>query len=181
MNIIYLLLPVLISANLDYKHGSKRKPPTVLVTIDIEASVEDSFEYIVPVDLSHIFKRYKRLPGIDSTSNKQLWYTPGMQRTVYFEDGNTAEETLLTVNPHSDFSYKIDNFTSPLRKLAKRIEGNWKLTELEGDRTHIEWTYKIIPKNFLTRLMINAFIKNDVEGLLNNALAILKNDLENSK
>ena len=131
----------------------------VVVTIDINVSVEEAFEYIVPVDLPHIFKRYKNLPAIKSTSNTERWYTPGMQRTVYFEDGNTAQEFLLTVNPHSHFSYKIIDFTSPLKRLAKRIEGRWSFTESQKGDTHIEWTYEIIPKNFLTKMMINLFVK----------------------
>ncbi len=152
--------------------------PTVLVTIDINAPIKEAFEYIVPIELSYIFKRYKNLPAIDGTSNQERWYTPGMQRTVYFEDGTSAQEHLLTVNPHSDFSYQINGFTSALRRLAKRIEGQWIFTENEQGKTHIEWTYTIVPKNSFARIAINTFVKKNVKGLLNNALLILKEDLE---
>lgn len=151
--------------------------PQVVVTTIFDSSIEESFEYIVPIELSHIFNRYRNLPGIDSTSNTEIWYTPGMQRTVYFEDGNTAQESLLTVYPHSSFSYKIDSFTSPIRRLAKRIEGKWVFAESKRGQTQIEWTYTIVPKNYFARIIINTFVKNNVKGLLNNALKILSEDL----
>ena len=152
--------------------------PQIVVTTNINSSAKECFEYIVPIELSHIFKRYKNLPAIDSTSNKELWYTPGMQRTVYFEDGNTAQEYLLTVYPHSSFSYKIDSFTSPLKRLAKKIEGKWVFTELDNGQSQIEWTYTIVPKNYFAKFIINSFVKKNVHGLLSNALKILKDDLE---
>ena len=155
--------------------------PQIVVTTNIHSPVDESFEYIVPIELPHIFKRYKNLPAIVRTSNKEIWYTPGMQRTVYFEDGNTAQEFLLTVSPHSSFSYRIEKFTSPLRRLANKIEGNWLFTEPEKGQTQIKWTYTIVPKNYFARMIINIFIKKNVEELLSNALKILKEDLEKAK
>lgn len=181
MKIILLCLPLLALAHMTIAQKKPKKYPTILLKVDIKTSVKKAFEYIVPVELSHIFKRYKNLPGIERTSNKELWYTPGMQRTVYFEDGNTAQEYLLTVNPHTGFSYKIDSFTSTLRRLAKQINGQWVFTESEKGITHIEWSYTIVPKNFLARWMINAFVKKNLRGMLHNALQILKKDLESGQ
>ncbi|HET8861208.1 SRPBCC family protein [Marivirga sp.] len=117
----------------------------VKVNITIDATVESAFNYIVPVDLSHIFKGYKNLPAIVNTDEKEKWIKPGLTRTVYFEDGTTAREKLLTVVPHTSFSYESDNFTSKLRFLAKRIEGDWVFTDLGNGKTKIEWNYKIVP------------------------------------
>lgn len=175
------LIPMLILVNNFVAKAQNTQPVQVEVSQDIHASVQESFEYIVPVDLPHIFKRYKNLPAITRTSNQEIWYTPGMQRTVYFEDGNTAQEYLLTVNPHSDFSYKIDGFTSPLRRLAQRIEGKWVFTEPKAGQTRIVWTYTIIPNNSFSRFLLNTFVKKNVLGLLNHALVILKQDLENKQ
>jgi len=158
----------------------EKKPlsSSVLVEIEIDAPIEESFEYIVPVELSHIFKRYKNLPAIVRTSNTEVWDQAGMQRTVYFEDGNTAEEYLLAVNPHADFSYKIEGFTSALGKLCKRIEGKWIFSKTPEGKTHISWTYTLVPKNFFARFLINTFVRKNVAGLLNQALEILKEYLE---
>ena len=151
---------------------------TILVETEIDAPIEESFEYIVPVELPHIFKRYKNLPAIVKTSNEDQWYKAGMHRKVFFEDGNTAEEYLLSVHPHASFSYRIEGFTSALRHLTRRIEGKWIFSKTDEGKTHISWTYTIIPKNFFARFLINTFVREKVEGLLNQALSILKKDLE---
>lgn len=160
---------------------SSKKFPQTKVSILVNTSVDSAFNYIVPIDLSHIFKKYKRFPAILKTDEKEVWIKPGLTRTVYFEDGTTAKESLLTVVRDNSFSYQIEDFTSQLRFLAKRVEGNWQFTELENGQTKIEWTYKVIPKNFMARFIIKSIIIEDINGLLNNALIIIKNDLENGK
>ena len=144
----------------------------------IKAPVDRAFNYIVPVDLSHIFKRYENFPAIIRTDEKEKWEKAGLKRTVYFEDGSTSEETLLTVVPPSSFSYRIENFTSSLRFLAKRIEGDWLFTDTGNGQTNIVWTYRIVPKNFIARGIINLVLLKKVKGLLTNALTTLKADLE---
>jgi hypothetical protein len=127
---------------------SGKKFPQTKIVMTINAPIDSAFNYIVPVELSHIFKKYKNLPAITKTDEKEKWFKAGLTRTVYFEDGSTSKETLLTVVPNTSFSYRIENFTSQLRFLAKRIEGDWVFTDLGNGQTKIEWTYKIVPKNF---------------------------------
>jgi Polyketide cyclase / dehydrase and lipid transport len=157
---------------------SKRNVPQTKVVMTINAPIDTAFNHIVPVELSHIFKKYRSIAGITNTSIKEGWTKPGLIRTVCFEYGSTSKETLLTVVPHSSFSYKIEDFTSGLRFLAKRIEGDWIFTDLCNGQTKIEWTYKVVPKNFMARGLINLFLMKDITGLLNKALATLKDDLE---
>lgn len=157
---------------------TNRKYPETKIIMTINVPINSAFNYIVPVKLSHIFKRYKNLPAIIKTNETEKWNKSGLTRTVFFEDGSTSSETLLTVVPHSSFTYKIDNFTSQLRFLAKRVEGNWVFTDLGNGQTKIEWTYTIIPKNFITRGLIKLFLLKNVTVLLNNALIIVKDDLE---
>jgi hypothetical protein len=157
---------------------TNRKYPETKIIMTINSPIDSAFNYIVPVNLSHIFKRYKNLPAIVKTNETEKWNKAGLTRTVFFEDGSTSSENLLTVVPYSSFSYKIENFTSQLRFLAKRIEGNWIFTDLGNGQTKINWTYTIIPKNFITRGLIKLFILKNVTALLNNALTILKDDLE---
>jgi hypothetical protein len=160
-----------------FAQSSKKFPQTKIV-MTINAPIDSAFNYIVPVELSHIFKKHKNLPAIIKTDEKEKWFKAGLTRTVYFEDGSTSKETLLTVVPHTSFSYRIEDFTSQLRFLAKRIEGDWIFTDLGNGQTKIEWTYKIVPKNFIARGLINLVLLKNVKGLLTNALTTLKTDLE---
>jgi hypothetical protein len=157
---------------------SGKKFPETKIVMTINASIDSAFNYIVPVELSHIFKRHKNLPAIIKTDEKEKWFKSGLTRTVYFEDGSTSKETLLTVVPNTSFSYRIEDFTSKLHFLAKRIEGDWVFIDLGNGKTKIEWTYKIIPNNFFARVAINLFLIKNVNGLLTNAMTIIKTDLE---
>lgn len=152
--------------------------PEVTVTIDMNNNLEDSYSYIVPFELNHIIKETGMLSGVDSTSNKEIWFKPGSSRTIYFHDGNTAFETLLTVEQNKGFSYVVEDFSSILRLFAKRVEGSWVFTENKDGTVHIEWTYKLISKSWFARRVLNNFVMNDVEQMLNNALLIIKDDLE---
>jgi hypothetical protein len=154
------------------------KVAQIKVIMTINAPIDSAFNYIVPIDLPHIFKRYKGLPAVVKTNETEKWFKGGLTRTVFFDDGSTSKESLLTVVPNMSFSYKIENFTSQLRFLAKRIEGDWLFTDLGNGQTKIEWTYKIIPKNAFARGLIKSFLLKKVNGLLTNALTIIKNDLE---
>ncbi len=118
------------------------------------------------------------MPAITKTDEKEKWIKAGLTRTVYFEDGSSSKETLLTVIPHSSFSYRIEDFTSPLRFLVKQIKGDWIFTDLGAGQTEIEWTYKIIPKNIFTRGLIYLVLLKNIKDVLTNALIILKDDLE---
>jgi hypothetical protein len=164
---------------IDFTFAQKtEKVAQIKVIMTIKAPIDSAFNYIVPIDLSRIFKRYKGLPAVVKTNETEKWFKGGLTRTVFFDDGSTSKESLLTVVPNTSFSYKIENFTSQLRFLAKRIEGDWLFTDLGNGQTKIEWTYKIIPKNAVARGLIKTFLLKKVNGLLTNALTIIKNDLE---
>ena len=71
---------------------SDRNVPQTKVIMTISAPIDATFNYIVPVDLSHVFKRYKRLPAVTNTSIKEEWTKSGLTRTVHFEDGSTHKK-----------------------------------------------------------------------------------------
>ena len=157
---------------------TKAVPPRVVMKAVIHAPIERVFAHIVPVDLTHIFKKHKRLPAVVGASVQTGWTTPGLVRTVYFEDGTTAREHLLTVVGPTSFSYQITQFTSELRFLARRVDGSWRFTDLGDGSTRIEWTYQVVPKHFVAHGLLRLLVLNDLRGYLTNALNILKSDLE---
>jgi hypothetical protein len=52
------------------------------------------------------------IPAVVDTSIKQGWNKAGLKRTVYFADRTTSQESLLTVNTPTSFSYRNEHFTS---------------------------------------------------------------------
>lgn len=151
-----------------------------LVTSTV-SPLKKSFEYVVPVSLSHIFRRYLFIPGVKKTDEAQPWRMPGLVRTVYFEDGSTAREELLTVVPYDSFTYQITDFKGINKALVSHIQGAWHFSSTEGGGTDISWTYSLFPRNALARIMIRLFVAPALRGFLQRALTIIKCDLDDAQ
>ena len=172
-------MTIFLAAMTSFALARTTRVPQTTVSITVNSPIEKAFDYIVPIDLTRIFKRYKNYPAVTHTSVREDWKTAGMNRTVYFEDGTTSRETLTLVERPTSFAYRIYDFTSPnLKRGAKRIEGSWLFTDLGNGQTRIEWTYQVVPKHFVARWILKGLVKKDINALLTNALITIKNDLE---
>ena len=159
-----------------------RTNPETKIVRTVNAQIDKAFNYIAPINLMHIFRGNALIPAIVDTSVKQGWNKAGLQRTVHFKDGSTSQESLLTVDAPTSFSYRNENFTSKaLASLVQRLEGEWLFTDLGNHTTNIEWTYRAVPTNFLTRIIVKLVLMKAVKSMLNDALDIIKNDLESGQ
>jgi hypothetical protein len=150
----------------------------IITQAQIPKPSTEVFDYVLPIALSHIFKKYKFLPGVIRTDEKEKWIKSGLTRTVFFEDGNTAREELTEVNSPEYFAYKITNFTSPLRFLVNQINGSWKFSSPNSSFTKIVWEYELIPKNSFTSWIISTFLLKDIKVFLQNSMDIITQDLQ---
>ena len=158
--------------------ATKKYPQTTVVTT-IHVPAKAAFDYIAPIYLPRIFPGTSLIPAIVDTSIKEGWNKAGISRTIYFKDGTTSQETLLTYNGPNSFSYKNEQFTSKmLGALMIRLEGEWTFTDLDNEATKIVWIYRTIPKGFFSRLFIKYLLIHAIQGMLVKALAIAKHDLE---
>jgi len=152
------------------------------VVMTISAQIDKVFHYIAPINLMHVFRGNAMIPAIVDTSIKEGWNKPGLTRTVFFKDGSTSQESLLTVQAPNSFSYKNEHFTSKvLAFLLKRLEGEWLFTGLENNNTKIEWAYRAIPTNFFTSIIVKLVLMKAVNSMLKNAMDIIKEDLESGR
>src|SRR5687768_15028512 len=79
------------------KPADKSYPRTTITAI-VKAPIDQAFHYIAPIYLPHIFPGAGPIPGISGTSINEGWNKAGLSRTVYFKDGTTSQETMLTWN-----------------------------------------------------------------------------------
>lgn len=159
----------------------KNNPETTIV-MTVNSQIDRAFNYIAPINLMHIFRGSAMIPAIVDTSVKQGWNKAGLSRTIYFKDGSTSQESLLTVEIPTSFSYKNEHFTSKvLALLLKRLEGEWLFTDLGNNITRIEWTYRAVPTNILAGFMVKLVLMKAVRSMLKEALNIIKNDLESGE
>lgn len=162
--------------------NKKTKSPEVTIVMTVNSQIDKAFNYIAPINVMHIFRGNATIPAVVDTSIKEGWNKAGLQRTVHFADGSTSQETLLTVNAPTSFSYKNENFTSKaLAALLKRIEGEWLFTDLGNHKTQIEWTYRAVPTNFFARIMVKLVLVKALRSALQEAMDIIKEDLESGQ
>lgn len=152
-----------------------KNSPEVTIAATVTSQIDKAFNYIAPINVMHIFRGNATIPAVVDTSIKEGWNKAGLQRTVYFKDGSSAKESLLTVNGPTSFSYKSEQFTGKaLKVLVKRFEGEWLFTELENHKTKIEWTYRVVPTNFFARIMIKLVLVKPLRSALQEAMDIIK-------
>ena len=165
-----------------YAATRSKEDPQTTVVMTVNAPIDKAFNYIAPINLMHIFRGTALISAIVDTSIKEGWDTPGLVRTIYFKDGSTSQETLLTVDAPNTFTYKNENFTSPaLRFLLKRMNGAWNFIDVGSGQTKIEWTYTAVPTNVITRLVVETVLIRAIHSMLTNALTIAKEDLESGR
>ena len=170
-----------MSTNSKSSHAAEGIPEVKVVTT-VNSNIETAFNYIAPVNLMHILRGNALIPAIVDTSIKEGWNKAGLTRTIFFKDGSTSQETLLTVEAPHSFSYKNERFTSKvLAALLKRLEGDWLFTDLGNNSTKIEWTYRAVPTNSFTRLLVKLILMKAIHAMLRDALSILKNDLDTNQ
>jgi hypothetical protein len=152
----------------------------VKVTRTIARPVAETFAYIVPVDVTHIFPRKGDMPGNVSTTVTTEWgQYVGQTRDTTADDGSSFHETLTSLEPNKSFGYKVENLTSAAMKgVVERIEGKWEFTDNGNGTTSIDWFYVLIPANVVAVDTIRDKIIPRYRGRLENAMSILKADLE---
>ena len=116
----------------------------------VNANQLDTFEHIVPIDLSSIFTGYGHLPAVTETRNQVGdWDATGQTRTVQLSDGSTVQEELTEyMHPHS-FSYTVSNFSSPLGLLTTSANGTWWFEPRSANQTQIKWQYAFNARSVL--------------------------------
>ncbi len=159
-----------------------KRNPEITVAATVNSQIDVVFGYIPPINIMHIMRGNAMIPAVVDTSIKQGWNKAGLKRTVYFADGTTSQESLLTVNAPTSFSYRNEHFTSKvLSALLKRLEGEWLFTDLGNSRTKIEWTYRTVPTGFLAKVVVRLVLLRALRSMLESALDIIKNDLESGQ
>ena len=160
--------------------------PQITITKNIATDSITAFNYILPIDLSHIFKPYSFLPGIKSTTwqskdtSEQIW-KEGISRTVHFDDGSTADEKMTKVIINQTFEYQITNWSSVFKLLVRSIKGKFVFKAVSDKETNIVWTYTLFSQNILAGWLVNLIILPRLQKVLNKAIDIIKLDLENTK
>ena len=150
------------------------------VSTTIEASIEEAFGQIVPIDLTSIFTGYGPLPAVMQTRDQSgAWDAAGRTRTVAFSDGSTARESLTEYEYPHRFAYAIDHFTGVLRLLASEARGEWWFEQVPGRKaTAIRWRYQFVSRFKFLEPLVGLFTRLLWRGYMLKALSLSKGKVE---
>jgi hypothetical protein len=108
----------------------------------LSVPVQHAFDVIVAEDvLRHVLHRYGPVPAVVGT--RELtgpWDTPGSQRTVVLEGGDTVRETVLSWERPARFAYRVDSFEGLIGRLVDHAVGEWWFSP-QGSGSAFRWTY----------------------------------------
>jgi hypothetical protein len=127
---------------------------------EVNVDVERVFDVVVAEDvLPRVLPRWGPIPAVTGTCDLTgPWDTPGSERTVLLEDGNTAHERVLGWERPQRFEYRVDRFTNPLGRLVDHAIGLWEFTRTERGSS-FRWTYSFEAKGRLPAVLLKVFVR----------------------
>jgi hypothetical protein len=147
--------------------------------IIIHKPLDEVFTKTLTIELSLIFKDWKKYSGVKSASEEKNWLHVGQERKVEFNDNTFTKELLTSIISNQYFAYIVSDFTDFHLKIGlKSIEGSWDFKEICDNQTEVSWTYKANPKHFIARWMLKKVVKNDLPHIMAQGVSNLKKELE---
>jgi hypothetical protein len=150
------------------------------VQIEMDASLEETFQTIVPIDLPTVFPGYGPLPAVKGTRNQTGgWDAAGQTRTVLLSDGSSANEIMTKYEYPRYFSYTVSGFTGILRWLTPSANGEWWFEK--GPRpntTHIRWRYAFNIRSLLSAPVLWLITTVLWRGYMRKSLMLCKAQVE---
>ena len=136
------------------------------VSVQSSLPAERVVEEILNVSNWPGFKGWGPVPGIQSAQIvERTDALIGTRIAVTNSDGSTHEETVTDYVPGQRLVMKIENFSPPLRKLARYFTETWQF-EQHDRGTNIERTFELYPKGLIGKLILLP-----IEAALHKAVA----------
>ncbi|MEB2787021.1 SRPBCC family protein [Algoriphagus persicinus] len=105
------------------------------------------------------------------------WEKVGDNRLVERGDSATLVEELISVHPHSNYSYQTTEFSDIFKHFTTKTYGHMWFDTVD-DQTRLRWVYTFTYKNLLSRIFLSLFVplflKKYLQNGLNNAKAFLE-------
>ena len=144
---------------------------TVTAAADVRAPVAHTFDVIVPVDLSLIFRGRWPLPAVVATRDQTGdWDGAGQTRAVVFSGGGSARERLTGYERPRSFAYTVSDFGGVLGVLVSEADGVWHFEDVSGAVTRVDWSYTFHSRSALTAPVVWLIARALWAGYMRDAL-----------
>lgn len=149
--------------------------------VTVDCSKKIAFEFISSgAELPRWLKEVGKIPSALNAENITPTYNkPGDKRIIHFDHNESVHEELITINPYSNYSYKVSKFSSSLRKFSDEAYSIIWFDTIE-DKTRITWEYMYTAKNFLARIILKLVLRLiKYEEFMQQSLENAKDYIEN--
>ena len=140
--------------------GKKPSGVPIVVEGSASASVEKTFDVIVPIDLATVFESYGPLPGVTGTRGLEGgWDHVGASRVVELSDGSEAPEVITAYERPGYFGYTVGPFGSaPLNRLIDVALGEFWFEAWGDGTTAIRWSYTFVPRSAVAKPLVRLVV-----------------------
>lgn len=124
------------------------------------APPKQTFEIVVPADLTRFFLGYGPVPAVAGVSEQTgAWDAAGQSRRVALSDGGSLIERLTAVDAPRRFAYRLTDFTGAFARLMAYAEADWDfVADVEGTRIRWTYTFHAQPKRgWILRIFVRLF------------------------
>jgi hypothetical protein len=124
----------------------------------VPVSAERAWDRLLPARLDRVFsRRFAAIPPVRTVRGQDgVWGRVGQSRTIVLADGGTMREELLTVQQPEVFSYRMSQFTGPLKPLVAGAIGSWTLAPA-GTGVRVTWSWTVEPASRAAELAMPVF------------------------
>jgi len=121
----------------------------------VPVPAEVAFQGILDAPLPVLFpKRSGPIPPVDHCEGQDgAWDTVGQTRKVVLSDGGSNVETLVALQPSTDYRYRLSDFTGPMKALVASVEGRFAFVP-DGSGTRVTWSWEMHATSPVTRALL---------------------------
>jgi hypothetical protein len=140
--------------------GSPDLCVSATASIEIQAPVDDVYDWFCALDISRVLNGYGPLPGVERTTDQVgLWTSPGETRRLEMSGNIRAQQEILIAERPSFFAYRVREFTHVLDLMAYGAEARWWFEPLGVDTMRLTWRYTFWPRSIIGKIGIYPVIK----------------------
>lgn len=154
-----------------------RAPPPVTTTGFLTAYAEEEVSLTVP-ELRKFMEEQPLITFLEPTKNisnpveteiiRGTWPEPNATRRLKLADGHYIIERVVE-NRADFFKYQLFIFTNATSRGVEQVVGEQRFIATE-DGAKFEWTYNVLPKNFVTRQIVRRSMP-EIESYITGGLS----------
>ena len=147
-------------------------------SVSIAASCANAFETTIALAPDALIKTRGPMPGVAEWSGVSRWTQPGDNRRLRMTAGVTLIETLTSIDPPYQFSYRTTGFGGWFGTLNDHCKTQWSFEQTGTAQTHIRWCACFFARSAPASIILPFVVKPLWPGYMAAALNRLRDQID---